>query len=226
MNVLKVMPLLCLALVIDALQFLVGLSLTILGAMPGTAAGCVAGSAAAGGVGCALGGFLGSILNIAAPITVPLGVGLAFAISMCLSLTLGTILVMFLQYAGMLRKVGAIGAYIGETLPGFGALPVWTGFTIYCAWKSTRQKAAQTAVSTAASVVTGRAPTQINTRPLAPSPARTTVDAQPEYSGQNEEGEERTQETPSPRGLPMQDVKIRTPRADNDNVSQTYAKAA
>ncbi len=124
-----------LALMIDGLQALIGLGVSIVAAFPGTFAGGAAGCLAAqkfvsGSVSCAIGGFilgtLGSFGNVAAPITIPIGIVIGFAVDVCLSLTLGIFLIGMLYVCKMFYPGYVTAVFIGEALPGFDILPGWT----------------------------------------------------------------------------------------------------
>ncbi|OGC86702.1 hypothetical protein A2949_02390 [Candidatus Adlerbacteria bacterium RIFCSPLOWO2_01_FULL_54_21b] len=60
----------------------------------------------------------------------PPGILLGFAVCICLSLTFGWFIILLLGSQGMFYP-GLIGlAFIGESIPGFGFLPSWTGLVV------------------------------------------------------------------------------------------------
>jgi hypothetical protein len=149
MNLVKVIPVLLFALFIDAIQFFVSLSLSVVAAFPGTLGGCAVGSYYAGKIGCFVLGAIGTIpvVNGAlATVTEPLGIVLGFAVSACISFMLGSMLVLFLLFLGILNKRAVLMTYVGEALPGFGILPAWTGLVVYSVYKDSKEKALGTGV--------------------------------------------------------------------------------
>lgn len=99
---LLIVPALC----IDALQ--AGLSMALAGVSAGAALIPVVGTAAA-----------------------PIGILIGFVISVTLSLTFGWLVILLLGSQGMLYPKNAAMAFIGEGVPGFSLLPVWTGLVIF-----------------------------------------------------------------------------------------------
>ena len=97
----KLMLLIVPALLIDALQ--AGVSMALAGVSAGAALIPIAGAAA------------------------PVGIVVGFVISVTLSLTFGWLVILLLGWQGMLYPGIAAMAFIGESVPGFGLLPVWTG---------------------------------------------------------------------------------------------------
>ncbi len=233
MQLLKLTPLLLLALAIDGFQFFVSLALSVIAALPGTTLGAAGGAAAGSYIcqgwgsviisGCAATGGLvlgvfGTWFDGAAVITEPIGIAVGFAISICISFTLGSILVLFLQLIGVLDKKAALMAYMGETLPGFSMLPAWTALVIRCGMKEVRGEIMGTVLKTAIGV--GGALVLPNTgvgnamREGTLTNRRTIVEAQPEYEFQEDE-----QAATPPRALPMQDMRLR--RSTTPNVQTT-----
>ena len=102
----KLMLLIVPALLIDALQ--AGVSMALSGVSAGAALIPVVGTAAA-----------------------PVGIVVGFVISVTLSLTFGWLVILLLGSQGMLYPKNAAMAFIGEGVPGFNLLPVWTGLVIF-----------------------------------------------------------------------------------------------
>jgi hypothetical protein len=159
MWILKATPLIVLALLIDLLQFLISLALTVMAAFPAVFAGCAAGSAVAGEAGCAVGSFLGGFLTLVPGLNViftaaaePFGIAVGFAISICISFTLGSILVLFTYMFGILNRKAVVMACIGETLPGFSILPTWTAMVVGCIYMAYKQAAKSKLLGVATSV--------------------------------------------------------------------------
>jgi hypothetical protein len=129
------------ALIIDGLQALIGLGVSVIAAFPGTVGGavggCVAGQQVAGSLGCSIGGFVLGILGTVLPInglltpaTIPLGMAIGFTIDVCLSLTLGSGLIFVLFMFGMFYPKYVWSGSIAEFLPGFDILPGWTAMVV------------------------------------------------------------------------------------------------
>lgn len=139
------------ALIIDGLQALIGLGVSVIAAFPGTvggaAAGCVAGQQVAGSLGCSIGGtllgILGSVLPInglLAPATIPIGLAIGFTIDVCLSLTLGAGLIFILFMFGMFYPKYVWSGGIAEFLPGFDILPGWTALVVFSILEKSKQE--------------------------------------------------------------------------------------
>ncbi len=244
MKWLKITPLLMLALAIDGFQFFVSIGLSAISAIPGTVGGCAVGAYYAGKVGCFVVGIIGSIpiVNGAlATVTIPLGIVIGFAISICISFTLGSILVLFLELAGVLDRKAALMAYLGEVIPGLSALPAWTGLVIRCATRELKGEvlggALKSVAGMAGALVLPNTPVGNAMGQRTLNDKGTIARAQPRY----ENAEQNVTRTESSRNIPMQDMRIRPatrtptnnnaqPRiALNDNVPSldtTYAKAA
>ena len=139
-RVIVLAPLLCFAIFIDAFTFLISLALSVVTAVPGTAAGCAVGQYYAGWLGCLVFGGIGSLLNVAAVATEPIGIVLGVAITICINFTLGSMLILFLRLAHMFDGKAAVGAMLGEGIPGISMLPLWSGLIIYCAYRQAKQE--------------------------------------------------------------------------------------
>ncbi len=143
MNLVKITPFLLIALCIDGFQFFISLALSAVALFPGTVGGCAIGAEVAGEVGCAALGLVGSIPivnGVLATVTEPIGIVLGFAISICISFVFGSMLVLFLKVFGLLDHKAALMTYMGEVLPGFSALPVWTALVLRCAYVKAKEE--------------------------------------------------------------------------------------
>jgi hypothetical protein len=130
------------ALIIDGLQALIGLGVSVIAAFPGTFGGTILGclgaqQIVAGKISCVVGGLalgiLGSvpIVNATlATVTIPLGLAIGFTIDVCLSLTLGAGLMFVLFMFGMFYPKYVCPGSIAEFLPGFDILPGWTALVV------------------------------------------------------------------------------------------------
>lgn len=232
MKLVKFLPFLLIALVIDGFQFLISLALSVIAAFPGTVGGCAVGGYFLGKMGCYVLGLVGTfpIINGAlATVTEPVGIVLGFVISICISFTVGSILVLFLYMAGVLDKKAAALAYMGEVLPGLNMLPAWTALVVRCAMNEARNKVVGTTILNTM-IGFGGALVLPNTKVGDAMRAGTLLGSGGLAREMPQEELEELRTAPQQR-VPMQDMRLRrtVPAAANDNFKTSntpYAKAA
>ncbi|HWB33832.1 MAG TPA: hypothetical protein VG753_00710 [Candidatus Paceibacterota bacterium] len=234
--------LLLIAIFIDLLQACISMTIFAIASAPGTALGgaggaiagaklCSAAGSFLSGLCATAGGFvfglLGSTLNpFLLPYTEPLGAAAGFAIDICLSATLGSFLiVMVSMFIGKI-PLKAYFCGLGEILPGFNNLPLWTGFVIFCLLNKEAQEGSGVLSSVAKIATAGSSPTGI----LSAAGGALTAAAQPapqspgtEASANDNQNPQNTREQGRTPALVVSrsvdtDIRPSTPRAANTNL--------
>jgi hypothetical protein len=135
-NVLIGSLLIFIAVFIDALQFLIGLTITVT---------FIAGSAAVG--------WIPVIGIMAASAGTIAGDVIGSTIDVCLSVSLGTLLCTLLFYADMFYPKYLFSGSIFELLPFVDILPGWTAMTVASVWRKSTENS--TVLNLASTVLTG-----------------------------------------------------------------------
>jgi hypothetical protein len=232
MSFVKFSPYFLFAFAIDGFQLLIDLAVSRIATLPGTVGGCAIGAQLGGKLGCLILGAFGSIPVInggLAILTEPIGIAVGFAIGVCISMIFGSMLVLFLELAGVLDRKAATAVYIGEALPGVGAFPAWTGLVIRCALKESKKKLLATAKKKTPPVI---AFAEQQAERNSPGIPKTPV--QPTISTSAPANDNTSTENPASR-IPMQDMRVipaaatttrPTPVNNNSLGKIQYAKAA
>jgi hypothetical protein len=155
---LRYMPLIVIALLIDALQMIVDIAIFVVFTVaPGTIAGAAGGGALCGKACAVAGGAAGAVADlipfthgILTNVSEPIGIALGFGLNICLSLTFGAGLILLLILFRMFYPMYVFGGSIFELLPGFDILPGWTAMVVSCIMRKKREEARLTGVVTIA----------------------------------------------------------------------------